>query len=44
MTAKSDVTLSRPSEWTAWYDDFVSRAEASKIFDFVDIDKDAPIL
>ncbi|KAJ3453410.1 hypothetical protein MRS44_017657 [Fusarium solani] len=44
MTAKSDVTLSRPSEWTAWYDDFVSRAETSKIFDFVDIDKDAPIL
>ncbi|KAJ4168379.1 hypothetical protein NW754_002251 [Fusarium falciforme] len=44
MTAKSDVTLSRPSEWTSWYDDFVSRAETSKIFDFVDIDKDAPIL
>ncbi|KAM4061834.1 reverse transcriptase (RNA-dependent DNA polymerase) [Hirsutella rhossiliensis] len=44
MTAKSEVTLSRPSEWASWYDDFVSRAETSKVFGFVDIDKDAPIL
>ncbi|KAJ6436283.1 integrase core domain-containing protein [Purpureocillium lavendulum] len=44
MAARSEVTLSRPSEWTAWYEDFVSRAETSKIFDFVDIEKDSPTL
>ncbi|KJZ68175.1 hypothetical protein HIM_11928 [Hirsutella minnesotensis 3608] len=44
MTAKSEVTLSKPSEWASWYDDFVSRAETSKVFDFVNIEKDAPIL
>lgn len=44
MATKSEVTLSRPSEWTAWYEDFVSRAETSKIFDFVNIDKDSPVL
>ncbi|OAQ57664.1 hypothetical protein VFPBJ_11737 [Purpureocillium lilacinum] len=44
MAAKSEVMLSRPSEWTAWYEDFVSRAETSKIFDFVNIDKDYPTL
>ncbi|KID83884.1 gag-pol polyprotein [Metarhizium guizhouense ARSEF 977] len=44
MSTKSEVTLSKPSEWTAWYEDFVSRAETSKIFDFVDIDRDSPTL
>jgi hypothetical protein len=44
MTTKTEVTLSKPSEWNAWYEDFVSRAETSKIFDFVDIDRDSPIL
>lgn len=44
MSTKSEVTLSKPSEWNAWYEDFVSRAETSKIFDFVDIDRDSPIL
>jgi hypothetical protein len=42
MTTKTEVTLSKPSEWTAWYEDFVSRAETSKIFDSVDIDRDSP--
>src|SRR5262245_34782100 len=44
MSTKTEVTLSKPSEWTAWYEDFVSRAETSKIFDFVDIERDSPIL
>lgn len=42
--AKSEVLLSRSSEWSSWYERFVSRAQTAKIFKYVDIDQDGPTL
>ena len=42
--AKSEVLLSRSSEWSSWYEKFVSRAQTAKIFKYVDIDEDGPTL
>ncbi|KJZ69778.1 hypothetical protein HIM_10837 [Hirsutella minnesotensis 3608] len=35
----ADVKLTKPSDWADWYEDFVARAETSKILKYVDIDK-----
>jgi hypothetical protein len=42
--AKSEVLLSRSSEWSSWYEKFVSRAQTAKVFKYIDIDQDGPIL
>lgn len=41
---KSEVLLSRSSEWSSWYEKFVSRAQTAKVFKYVNIDQDGPIL
>ncbi|KJZ69779.1 hypothetical protein HIM_10838 [Hirsutella minnesotensis 3608] len=40
----TDVKLTKPSDWADWYEDFVARAETSKILKYVDIDKEQPDL
>ncbi|KAJ6436127.1 pogo transposable element [Purpureocillium lavendulum] len=39
-----EVRLTRSSDWMDWYEDFVARAETSKILKYVDVDKDGPEL
>ncbi|XP_044715983.1 uncharacterized protein HRG_10157 [Hirsutella rhossiliensis] len=42
VAAKSEVILCKPSDWADWYEDFVARAETSKILKHVDIDQEGP--
>ncbi|PHH92205.1 hypothetical protein CDD83_8405 [Cordyceps sp. RAO-2017] len=44
MSARSEVILSKPSDWADWYEDFVARAETSRIIKYVDIDQEGPEL
>ncbi|KAJ6437605.1 reverse transcriptase family protein [Purpureocillium lavendulum] len=39
-----EVRLAKSSDWNDWYEDFVARAETSKILKYVDMDKDGPEL